>query len=143
MHDRAAAARHMEMLRVAGIRFSIDDFGTGHSSLSLLQALPVDELKIDKQFVADLETNADSAKIVQSTVDLARALGLKVVAEGIETESIWGVLAGFGCHLAQGYLISKPLPAEKFVAFVLSTNAPAVATDETQQMELSLMRVVR
>ena len=139
MHDRAAAAKHMEVLRVAGIRFSIDDFGTGHSSLSLLQALPVDELKIDRQFIGDIESNADSAKIVKSTVDLARALDLKVVAEGIESESMWKVLADFGCHLAQGYHISKPLTAADFLAFVAATNQPSAA-DDTQMMDLSLLR---
>ena len=121
MNDQKSAAQHMELLRVAGIRFSIDDFGTGHSSLSLLQALPVDELKIDRQFVQDLDTNVDSAKIVQSTIELARGLELKVVAEGIETESVWKVLAGFGCQFGQGYLISAALPPREFMEFVART----------------------
>lgn len=143
MHDRPTAAKHMELLRVAGIRFSIDDFGTGHSSLSLLQALPVDELKIDRQFVGDIETNLDSAKIVKSTIDLARALDLKVVAEGIESESVWNLLGDFGCHLAQGYYVSKPLAAADFLAFVALTNPPDATADDTQLLDLSLLRNTR
>ncbi len=140
MNDRETAAKHMELLRVAGVRFSIDDFGTGHSSLSLLQALPVDELKIDRQFVGDIETNADSAKIVKSTIDLARALDLKVVAEGIESESVWKLLGDFGCHLAQGYHVSKPLTAADFLLFVAATNPPGATANDTQLMDLSLLR---
>lgn len=143
MRDRVSAARHMELLRVAGIRFSIDDFGTGHSSLLLLQALPVDELKIDQQFVTDVDSNVDSAKIVHSTVELARALELKVVAEGIESEAVWNVLAGFGCHLAQGYHISRPLTPEAFLEFVARSNTPTTQPDDTQQAELSLLYVCR
>ena len=117
MNDLKAAAQHMELLRVAGIRFSIDDFGTGHSSLSLLQVLPVDELKIDRQFVRDLHTDIDSAKIVQSTIELARGLGLKVVAEGIESESAWKILRDYGCHYGQGFLLSAPLAPAEFRNF--------------------------
>ncbi len=98
-----------------GVLLSVDDFGTGYSSLSHLQKLPVAELKIDKSFVQDMDTNANDETIVRSMIELARNLGLKVTAEGVETQKIWDMLKSHGCDLAQGYFMSKPLPAGELV----------------------------
>jgi diguanylate cyclase (GGDEF)-like protein len=100
-------------LNELGLRLAIDDFGTGYSSLAYLRRLPVQTIKIDRSFVADMCENASDATIVRSTIDLARNLGLEVVAEGVETEETWAALRAQGCTLAQGYLISKPLPADE------------------------------
>lgn len=123
MREAATASRHMEHLRVAGVRFSIDDFGTGYSSLSQLQKLPVDELKIDRSFIVAADSDADNRAVVRTIIELAHSLGLKVVAEGVETEAHWRWLAGFGCDLAQGYLISKPVPAPAFAQLCHETRA--------------------
>lgn len=93
-----------------GVRISIDDFGTGFSSLAYLKRLPVDELKIDKSFVMDMHENENDAVIVRSTIDLAHNLGLDVVAEGIEDKDSYDLLSILGCDIAQGYFISHPLP---------------------------------
>ncbi|HYN37876.1 MAG TPA: EAL domain-containing protein, partial [Rhodospirillales bacterium] len=104
-------------LRDLGVRVSIDDFGTGYSSLAYLKALPVDELKIDKAFVMHLHEDERDAKIVRSTIDLAHGLGLKVVAEGVETEAHVAALSAFGCDIGQGYLFSKPLPVDQWLTW--------------------------
>src|SRR6185503_8147755 len=98
-------------LKAIGLRFALDDFGTGYSSLAYLKKLPVDTIKIDKSFVIDMAKDEDDVLIVLSTINLAHNLGLKVVAEGVETEQIWDRLFAFGCDSAQGYYMSKPLPA--------------------------------
>lgn len=108
----------LEEVRTYGVRFSIDDFGTGHSSLSRLRKLPVSELKIDRSFVMDMENNKDDLIIVKSTIDLAHNLGIKVVAEGVETASILASLSRMQCDYAQGYHISRPLPVPEFEAFL-------------------------
>jgi diguanylate cyclase (GGDEF)-like protein len=115
MRDPQVAAQVMQQLRSAGVRFAIDDFGTGHSSLAQLHALPVDELKIDRAFVMNLERSASNQAIVRTTIELGHSLGLKVVAEGIETPDVWAALLRLGCDMAQGYYISRPMPVE-FVA---------------------------
>jgi diguanylate cyclase (GGDEF)-like protein len=112
MREPQLAAQVMQQLRTAGVRFAIDDFGTGHSSLAQLHALPVDELKIDRGFVMNLERTAGNLAIVRTTIELGHSLGLKVVAEGIETPEVWATLLRLGCDLAQGYFISRPMPAD-------------------------------
>lgn len=97
-----------------GIPLFIDDFGTGYSSLGYLKRLPVSAIKIDKSFVFDMLTNKDSAAIVRSTITLAHDLDLKVVAEGVEDQAMWNQLARLGCDVAQGYYLSKPVPAQQF-----------------------------
>ncbi len=106
--DLPRAVALLERLRALGVRIAIDDYGTGHSSLAYLHRLPADELKIDRAFIADLDSDPRRAAIVRSTIELARDLGLRVVAEGVETEAAWRMLATLGCDMAQGYLIARP-----------------------------------
>ncbi|CAN7500575.1 EAL domain-containing protein [Acidovorax sp. LjRoot66] len=120
MEDPDAALRILHGLRAQGVSLYIDDFGTGYSSLSYLLKLPVEYIKIDQSFVRDMSTNNDSAVIVKSTIDLAHALGRKVVAEGIETQRDWDRLAELGCDVAQGYFIARPMPAADFPAWALA-----------------------
>ncbi|MDB6085780.1 MAG: histidine kinase, partial [Gammaproteobacteria bacterium] len=123
MKDLSATLRMMEQLRVLGIRFSIDDFGTGYSSLAHLKRLPVDEVKIDRSFIQELETQRDDDVIVRSTISLGHALNLKVVAEGVELASSWEMLGRLGCDMIQGYFISKPLPTREFTAWMTARLA--------------------
>jgi diguanylate cyclase (GGDEF)-like protein len=123
MKDLAATLRMMEQLRVLGLRFSIDDFGTGYSSLAHLKRLPVDEVKIDRSFIKELEAQRDEDVIVRSTINLGHALQLKVVAEGVEEASSWDTLKRLGCDLIQGYFVSKPLPISEFTAWALARKA--------------------
>jgi len=106
-----------------GVGVAIDDFGTGFSSLVQLQALPVDEIKIDRSFVANMESSPSDAAIVRSTIDLARNLGLVVTAEGVESAEVAAQLAEMGCQMAQGYALCRPLPADRCVR-VIDAHAP-------------------
>ncbi len=108
----------MAELQAHGLRFSLDDFGTGYSSLAYLKRLPFDRLKIDRSFVRDLLVDATSGAIAQTVISLSRAMGLAVIAEGVETEEQHQRLRGLGCHAFQGYLFSRPLPVDGFLAFV-------------------------
>jgi diguanylate cyclase (GGDEF)-like protein len=103
-------------LNEMGLRLAIDDFGTGYSSLAYLKRLPVQTIKIDRSFVSGMCQDPSDATIVRSTIDLGRALGLAIVAEGVETLEIWNALRGLGCSLAQGYLIGRAVPADELVA---------------------------
>jgi diguanylate cyclase (GGDEF)-like protein len=123
MREPQRAAQVMQQLRTAGVRFAIDDFGTGHSSLAQLHALPVDELKIDRAFVMNLDRSASNLAIVRTTIELGHSLGLKVVAEGIETPDVWAALLRLGCDLAQGYYISRPMPAAEVAAWTRAQRA--------------------
>jgi diguanylate cyclase (GGDEF)-like protein len=129
MKDLPATMRMMEQLRVLGIRFSIDDFGTGYSSLAHLKRLPVDEVKIDRSFIQELETRRDDDVIVRSTINLGHAMHLKVVAEGVEMASSWEALGRLGCDLIQGYYVSKPLPLSEFTAWMVARTASHGCTD--------------
>jgi EAL domain-containing protein (putative c-di-GMP-specific phosphodiesterase class I) len=113
----------LEELAGMGIRLAIDDFGTGYSSLAYLKRLPINEIKIDRSFVMGMATDEDDATIVRSTIDLGRNLGLEVVAEGVETEPIWNTLRELGCTIAQGYLLSRPLPPDELGAWLLRHGA--------------------
>jgi diguanylate cyclase (GGDEF)-like protein len=117
MDDPQRAQATLCALSVRGFKLAIDDFGTGYSSLAYLKRLPVDELKIDKSFVMGMELHADDAKIVRSTIDLAHNLGLSVVAEGVESAVIYGKLAQLDCDEAQGFHMSRPLPAHEFAGW--------------------------
>jgi len=109
-------------LRSLGIELSIDDFGTGYSSLSRLKKLPVNELKIDQSFIKDMNESVDDQIIVRSIIDLAHNLGLTVVAEGVETKEILDRLNMLGCDIAQGYFVSRPMPADDFEKFIKNYN---------------------
>jgi diguanylate cyclase (GGDEF)-like protein len=111
-HNPDLAARMLDAVSRLGVRVAIDDFGTGHSSLSSLRDLPLDSIKIDRSFVSGLGTDPDGAAIVGALVELGHALGLTVVAEGVETDSQLARLRDLGCDGAQGYLFSKPLPED-------------------------------
>jgi diguanylate cyclase (GGDEF)-like protein len=113
MLDPVRATITLERLSEIGLRLSIDDFGTGYSSLANLKRLPVDMIKIDKSFVLEMATEHSDAAIVRSTIELAHNLGLQVIAEGVEDRQIWEELARLGCDYAQGYYLSRPLPADK------------------------------
>jgi diguanylate cyclase (GGDEF)-like protein/PAS domain S-box-containing protein len=115
LKDIRATEAKMNLLRMKGVRFSLDDFGTGASSLSYLRSLPFDELKIDQSFVGDVETNLNDARIASSIIALGNSLGLRVIAEGVETVEQREFLASRGCHAYQGYLFGLPAPAERIL----------------------------
>jgi diguanylate cyclase len=113
MTEPARVLETMNELRALEFGFSIDDFGTGYSSLAYLQRLPVEEVKIDRSFVGELSSNAGSEAIVRATIELAGGLGLGVVAEGVEDDATWQSLRRLGCSTAQGYFLSRPMPASE------------------------------
>ncbi|MBR0565137.1 EAL domain-containing protein [Azoarcus sp. L1K30] len=115
MQDPSGGLESMRRLKDLGIELFIDDFGTGYSSLAYLQKLPVDAIKIDKSFVHSMLSDTDSDVIVRSTIDLAHDLDLEVVAEGVEDRAGWQHLAAQGCDVAQGYVVSQPIPAETYL----------------------------
>lgn len=117
MRDATNIILMLERLDKCGVRLSIDDFGTGYSSLSHLKRLPVHELKIDKSFVLDLMNSPSDAVIVKSTIDLGHNMGLRVVAEGVESEESLKLLQSYRCDMAQGFHISKPLTLTEFIAW--------------------------
>jgi diguanylate cyclase (GGDEF)-like protein/PAS domain S-box-containing protein len=122
MADPVRAMEILKRLRATGIRFSIDDFGAGYSSLSYLRKMPVTTVKVDKSFVIGMAANEDDAVIVHSTVDLAHNLGLKVVAEGVESRDILDRLTAMGCDAAQGFFISRPVPAEELTRWLAESS---------------------
>jgi diguanylate cyclase (GGDEF)-like protein len=113
MSDPTRARATLVQLASMGVRLSIDDFGTGHSSLAYLKRLPVHALKIDKSFVINMASDENDLVIVQSTIDLAHNLGLEVVAEGVESEEVWNRLRVLGCDMAQGFWRGRPVKAEE------------------------------
>ena len=123
--DRAAAT----LVAVArlGVRVSLDDYGTGWSSVARLRRLPVDELKIDPSFIAGMASDEDDAAIVRTTLDLARSLRLRVVAEGVEDEATWALLAALGADAIQGYGLCRPLPAAQLDAWLAARRDGGVA----------------
>jgi EAL domain-containing protein (putative c-di-GMP-specific phosphodiesterase class I) len=112
LHDAALATETLSRLRALGVRVALDDFGTGFSSLSYLRHLPVDTLKIDRAFVTDVGADEAAAALTASIVAMGVALGLRVVAEGVEEEQQRELLRAFGCHEAQGFLFGRPAPAD-------------------------------
>lgn len=117
----------MEKLRAAGIEISLDDFGTGYSAMAYLKKFNIDYLKIDRSFIRDLENNPDDRAIAEAIIVMAHRLGLKVIAEGVETEGQYRLLAEAGCEYMQGYLFAKPMPADEFLSFA-NSNAQLLPT---------------
>jgi Amt family ammonium transporter len=115
MEDAHETIPLIQRLKDFGVQILIDDFGTGYSSMSYLQKLPIDTLKVDQSFISRIENNTDgeNKNIVETIVSLAHKLGLKVVAEGVETDKQHSVLSQMNCQMAQGYLFSRPLKKEK------------------------------
>jgi len=120
VHDVEDVVEKMSALKKKGVNFALDDFGTGYSSLYYLKRLPLDQLKIDRSFVRDVLIDPDDAAIAKTIVALAQTLGLKVIAEGIETEEQRAFLVDSNCHYYQGNLFSRPLPLQEFERLVLS-----------------------
>jgi diguanylate cyclase (GGDEF)-like protein len=138
MDEPQRALATLNALSAAGFKLSIDDFGTGYSSLAYLKRLPVDELKIDRSFVMAMETDEDDAKIVRSTIDLAHNMGLTVVAEGVENEAVLRRLAVLDCDEAQGYHMSRPVPAAEMANFAKRWSAKADADGDASKVDLRL-----
>ncbi len=118
LEEASGALEKLHALRQRGVRIAIDDFGTGYSSLGYLRRLPIDVVKIDQSFVRDLTTNRDNASIVRAVLDVAHSLGKMVVAEGVETDQHSAQLVSMGCDVGQGFLWSRPLPADQFESFM-------------------------
>jgi diguanylate cyclase (GGDEF)-like protein len=127
MADPVRARGVLQRLSALGVSLSIDDFGTGHSSLDYLRRLPVDELKIDRSFISDMDGDPNDEVIARSTIELGHNLGLRVVAEGVESEETLAWLSAAGCDLVQGYAVSAPLPADELVSWIRERGA-AVST---------------
>jgi len=139
MDDPNHALQTLEQFHFMGVKMAIDDFGTGYSSLAYLKRLPVDELKIDKSFVMNMEHDSQDEKIVRSVIDLAHNMGLRVVAEGLEDRHAWERLGALHCDLAQGYWIAKPMPSDQFLEWLSTWQLPeppgvsaAVTAGQTQ-----------
>ena len=123
MADPSRAATTLLSLADVGVGVSLDDFGTGYSSLVHLKRLPVSEVKIDRSFVLRMDVNEDDAAIVRSIIDLASALGLRVVAEGVESQEAWDRLAVYGCDAAQGWHLTKALPSDQLTVWLAKFTA--------------------
>ncbi len=115
LRDTHQALNTLRRMQERGLTISIDDFGTGYSSLAKLKDLPIDELKIDRAFVTDIEPDTPKAKIIKAIIDLGHSIGLTVISEGVETQEEWNLLATLGNDVVQGYLISRPLPPADFI----------------------------
>jgi EAL domain-containing protein (putative c-di-GMP-specific phosphodiesterase class I) len=124
LHDLDAIRKVLHELRAEGFAVAIDDFGTGFSSLTHLKHFPIDTLKIDISFIADLESDPGDAAITEAIIGLARGLGLTVVAEGVETAGQLAFLVARGCHLFQGYWASPPLAVPEFERYCAQAATP-------------------
>jgi diguanylate cyclase (GGDEF)-like protein len=140
LEEPEAARRNIEMLRLAGVRFSIDDFGTGYSSLSQLRVIAADELKIDQSFVRGLGSGPEHVAVIRAIVELGHGLGLKTVAEGVETEEQWRPLAELGCDQVQGYLTGAPQVARDLTA-MLSAEAAMLDVEPSRTVSLRVLEL--
>lgn len=123
MESQEEVSRTLAAIKALGVQISMDDFGTGYSSLAALRTLPIDELKIDHSFVRDIVSDPDDAAIISAIIAMGRSLNLRVVAEGVEERAQLAFLRDQGCHLVQGYLLSRPLTADDFEVFAVSQRA--------------------
>jgi EAL domain-containing protein (putative c-di-GMP-specific phosphodiesterase class I) len=127
MRDPDRAVQIMESLRRMGVRISIDDFGTGHSSLGYLKRFPVDRLKVDRSFVRDLPHNGDDVAITRAVIAMAHSLRMTVVAEGVEHQEQFDLLRAEGCDEFQGYYCARPMEEADMLDFVASRQPPSTA----------------
>jgi diguanylate cyclase (GGDEF)-like protein len=131
MADPVRAKEVLARLHRMGVGLAIDDFGTGYSSLTYLSELPVTEIKIDRSFVQSMATSDGDAFIVRATIDLGRNLGLRVVAEGVETESVWNRLGELGCDVAQGYYLRRPAPADELTPWLRAQRSVGTSAHDS------------
>jgi diguanylate cyclase (GGDEF)-like protein/PAS domain S-box-containing protein len=143
MADPLRAAENLSQLHALDVHLSIDDFGTGYSSLDSLKNLSVDELKIDRSFVQAMATDAGARSIVRAIIDLADALELRVVAEGVEDRATWDVLAGLGCDVAQGYFLCRPIAATELEAWIADVSQSWLEIAEQSRVEDALQDRIR
>ena len=143
MADPVRATDNLSQLRALGVHVSIDDFGTGYSSLASLKNLSVDELKIDQSFVQAMASDASARAIVRAIIDLADALKLRVVAEGVEDRATWDVLAGLGCDVAQGYFLSRPIGATELEAWIADVSQSWLDVARKSRTEDALQERIR
>src|SRR5262249_5283701 len=123
MADPERAVNTLQSLRDLGVQISIDDFGTGYSSLAYLRKMPVKQVKIDQSFVKDMVSNHSHAAIVRPVIDLGHNLELEVVAEGVESKEGYELLSDIGCDSAQGFFISRPVPADQLTKWLVARFA--------------------
>src|SRR3984893_16892109 len=140
MRDVERAARILGELKTLGVRLSMDDFGTGYSSLSHLRRFPLDTLKIDRSFVAEMENSSESRAIVQMIMSLGCNLGMEMVAEGVETAKQVSLLKSLGCEYAQGYFFSKPIDQEGMVEVLLKSRGSAYRLPEQSVLRQIVIR---
>ena len=134
MENVRMAIDSLERLHARGISIAIDDFGTGYSSLSYLKTLPIDSLKIDRGFVHDICTDDNDQKIVQTLISMAHSMGMKVVAEGVETRAQFDLLSKYGVDDIQGNLLSIPVSADEIEALMHSSITLVLASENVVQM---------
>jgi EAL domain-containing protein (putative c-di-GMP-specific phosphodiesterase class I) len=123
----------LDEIQSRGVRLAIDDFGTGYSSMSMMKRFPIDTIKIDRSFVRDLPTNSEDKAIAQAIIGMGKALGLTIVAEGVETNEQDEFLRKNSCDEIQGFLYSKPVPADKIAALLQLPHVPAPALQPEQE----------
>lgn len=139
MRNAEASSRVLHELRGLGVRIAMDDFGTGYSSLSYLRRFPVDLLKLDSSFLREIDRSTDSA-IAIAVIEMARALGMKVVAEGVETDEQYDFLLRHGCELGQGYFFSEPMSADDCSDYIVTNTVPRLSTGPIHVPRLELRR---
>jgi EAL domain-containing protein (putative c-di-GMP-specific phosphodiesterase class I) len=131
MRNPEATIKLMHQIKAFGIKMSMDDFGTGTSSLGVLRHYPFDTIKIDRSFVSDLPGNKDVLAVIHATVNLIENLGMTSLAEGVETVTQAAVLHSLGCRLAQGYMFSRPIPPEQMLATIVEVNTRLLTAAQT------------
>jgi EAL domain-containing protein (putative c-di-GMP-specific phosphodiesterase class I) len=139
MRDTERSIETLRKLKNFGITIAIDDFGTGYSSLSYLRRLPLDILKIDRSFVQGIGTSAEDDAIVRAIISMAQSLGLSVTAEGIETREQATLLREWSCQTGQGYLFSRPLPAEEFTALFRARSSGSSRSYSAEDLAVKLL----